>query len=184
MASPESSPYKKRQPAPDYVRRASGKTATDCKAKGPTAPGMKDKLTRNTTFSSASGMLPTPSKTPQKAPSQETAAHIETFARNLFPSDDADVLAPRAKRPKHYSGMTMESFTAEEIEDPIEIFTDSQDRVPAKDRSASNPFYGTPVLPSSPPKGRSKQQRVRIPGEGMVPIEEACKREDGMVFVL
>lgn len=184
MASPESSPYKKRQPAPDFVRRASGKAAPDCKAKGPSATGSKEKPTPHTMFSTAAGMLPTPSKTPQKPPSQQTAAHIETFARNLFPSDDSDLLTPRAKRAKHYTGMTMESFTAEEVEDPIEIFTDSQDRVPAKDASPSNPFYGKSTSVPSPSKIRSKRQTVRIPGEGMVSIEEASKRDDGMIFVL
>lgn len=182
MASPEMTPYKKRQPAPDYVRRASGQMATDCKAKGYAAAGSKEKSAR-TNFSAATHMLPTPSKTPQKAPSQETAAQIGTFARNLFPSDEADLLAPRAKRPKHYSGMTLESFTAEEMEEPIEIFTDSHDRVPERDGSPSNPFFGTTTAPS-PAKGRSKRQTVRIPGEGLVSVEEASKREDGMVFVL
>lgn len=179
MASPEMTPYNQRKPAPDYVRRAQGRMNRD-----QAATGSKDKSTRGALFSAATHMLPTPSKTPQKPPSQETAAQIGSIARNIFPSEDADILAPRAKRPKHYTGMTLESFTATEVEDPIAIFTDSQDRIPERDEDPSNPFNGSTTSVPAPVRSRSKRQTVRIPGEGLVPLDEATKRDDGMVFTL
>ena len=90
--------------------------------------------------------------------------------------------SPRKRRAKKYSGVTLESFTAEEVEDPISIFTDSQDRVPEKDESFDNPFYGTAT--AEPTKRQTKRRVVHVPGEGAQPIEEAVRRDDGMVYVL
>lgn len=129
-------------------------------------------------------MLPTPSKTPQKPPNAKTAANIQSFARNLFvPEEEEAMPSPRKRRTKRYSGVTMESFTAEEQDDPIEIFTDSQDRVPKKDQSAENPFYGDAAVPE-PSKRKGKRRLVNIPGEGAQSIDDASRREDGMVYVL
>lgn len=76
----------------------------------------------------------------------------------------------------------MESFTVEEEEDPISIFTDSQDRIPEKDISDANPFYGNSV--AEPSKRQSRRKVVSIPGEGIQSVDEASRREDGMVYVL
>lgn len=80
-----------------------------------------------------------------------------------------------------YPAVTMESSTAEEAQEPITIFTDSQDRVPEKDDSQVNPFYGNSA--AEPSKRQSKKKLVSIPGEGLQSVEEATCREDGMVFV-
>jgi hypothetical protein len=127
-------------------------------------------------------MLPTPSKTPQKAPNAKTAASIQSFARNLFASEEEAMPSPRKRRSKKYSGVTMESFTAEEEADPIAIFTDSQDRIPEKDDSEANPFYGNSV--AEPSKRQTRRKVVSIPGEGMLSVDEAARREDGMIYVL
>ena len=80
--------------------------------------------------------------------------------------------------------MTMDSFTAETEEAPIQIFTDSHERVPTKDTSAANPFYVDPSKPQ-PSKSRSGRTRqVNIPGEGAQSVTDAAQREDGMVYVL
>ncbi|RDA92485.1 hypothetical protein CP533_6421 [Ophiocordyceps camponoti-saundersi (nom. inval.)] len=178
MVSPVPSPRKKPAPAPDAHRQPSGTLTAKAAAEAAATLGLADAKTASTTsISRASGMLPTPSKTPQKPPSKKTAAHIEAFACNLFGSDDK-------RRPKKYSGMTLDSFTAldEDDENLIEIYTDLQDRVPVKDHSADNPFFGDAAV-TEPVKRRSKRRLVHVPGQGALSIEEASSRDDGMVYV-
>ncbi|KAF7545886.1 hypothetical protein G7Z17_g8830 [Cylindrodendrum hubeiense] len=185
IVSPMHSPQKKRQPALDSVRRASGVMSAEG-TQAATALGFQDAPAQrpaNLSITRASGMLPTPSKTPQKPPNEKTAANIKSFARNLFPSEAEAMLSPKKRRAKKYTGISMDSFTVEEVEEPIEIFTDSQDRVPTKDESEANPFYGDDAAPAEPSKRRSKRKQVTIPGEGAYSIDEASRREDGMVYV-
>jgi hypothetical protein len=177
MASPMASPQKKRQPQPDSVRRM-GITNAALSLAPPTASEKSSKPTVTRT----AGMLPTPSKTPQKPPTEKAVAHIQSFARNLFPPESS-ISSPRKKKAKQYTGMTLESFSAEEVDDPITIFTDSKERIPEKDDSDENPFL-IKAAPSEPIKRRSKRRQVAIPGEGSQSIEEASHREDGMVYVL
>lgn len=169
-------------PALDMVRRATD----NLHSQGSRAAGPSDFAQRldASSVSRAGGMLPTPSKTPQKPPSDLTAADIKSFARNLFSSESADLATPNQKRTKKYTGASLESFAVEEVEDPIEIFTDSRDRVPTKDRTGVNPFYGDAPAPPEPSKRRSKRRQVNVPGEGAQTVEEASGREDGMVYVL
>ncbi|KAH6608560.1 hypothetical protein Trco_001906 [Trichoderma cornu-damae] len=177
MASPVTSPRKKRQPAADSVRRVSAALAAEASV----ASGSKDKSVAARAVASSSLMLPTPSKTPQKPPSSKATAHIQTFARNLFPPEETDLSSPRKRRAKKYSGVTLESFRAEVAEEDIEIFTDSQDRIPKKDDSKSNPFLGN--APSAGPSKRRTKRKVLVPGEGAQSIDEASRREDGMIYV-
>ncbi|KAF4978783.1 hypothetical protein FZEAL_4897 [Fusarium zealandicum] len=182
IASPMSSPQKKRQPALDSVRRAPGNMPAES-FQAAAALGLQRP---SSSVMRTAGMLPTPSKTPQKPPNEKTTANIKSFARNLFATteEDADADAmpsPKKRRSKKYTGISLESFTAEEVEDPIEIFTDTRDRVPARDESENNPFYGDIQEPESP-KRRSKR-KVKVPGEGVKTIDEASGREDGMVYV-
>lgn len=152
---------------------------------GAAALGRSDKMTQKPVsafISRATGMLPTPSKTPQKPPNEKTVAQIQSFARNLFPSEETPLSTPRKRRAKKYTGMTMESFRAEETDASIEIFTDSRDRIPKKDDDTSNPFMDSEQPEAS--KRRSRRRQIHIPGEGLQPIEEASQREDGMVYVL
>lgn len=88
----------------------------------------------------------------------------------------------KKRAPKKYSGMTLDSFTAEAADDSIEIFTDSRERLPERDESAENPFYGETV--AEPTKRRSKRRNVSVPGEKAHTVEEASERQDGMVYVL
>ncbi|KAM4063059.1 hypothetical protein HRG_010379 [Hirsutella rhossiliensis] len=181
MVSPIPSPRKKPHPAPGASRQPSGTLTAEGTANAAAALGLNDaKAPQKASVSRATGMLPTPSKTPQKPPNEKTAANIQSFARNLFAPEEEAMPAPRKRRSKKYSGMTMESFTAEENENSIEIFTDSQDRVPVKDQSVENPFYGDVPAPGT---RKSKRRLINIPGEGALSIEEASRREDGMVYV-
>ncbi|GFP57950.1 hypothetical protein TASIC1_0009028700 [Trichoderma asperellum] len=176
MASPVSSPRKKRQPAADSVRRVAAALAAESAA--PSAS--KDKSVAGRAVASSSLMLPTPSKTPQKPPTSKETAEIQSFARNLFPTEDADVSSPRKRRSKKYSSMTLEGFRAEAEED-IEIFTDSRERIPKKDDSKSNPFVGNAT--SAEPSKRRTKRKVMVPGEGPQSIDEASRRDDGLIYV-
>ncbi|TWU73043.1 hypothetical protein ED733_002166 [Metarhizium rileyi] len=185
IVSPVTSPRKRSHPAVDPRRQASASLTAEGTANAAAALGLSTEksMLRSTTasVSQATGMLPTPSKTPQKPPNAKTVAAIHSFARNLFSTEEEAMPSPRKRRSKKYSGVTMESFTAEEENDPIAIFTDSQDRIPEKDNSEANPFYGGTM--ARPSKRLSRHKVVSIPGEGMQSVDEAARREDGMVYV-
>ncbi|KAM0331674.1 hypothetical protein ACHAQA_003353 [Verticillium albo-atrum] len=178
--SPAFSPQKRRLPALDSVHRASSSRST-AHSLGPNKEEQDE--SRTAAISRRSGMLPTPVKTPKKAPTESQAASIQAVARNLFAGDDA-MTTPRKKRtPKKYTGMSLESFAAEEVEEPIQIFTDSHDRVPVVDNSAENPFYGNSTTAQPEPRLRRSKRKVTVPGEGSQRVDEALQREDGMVYV-
>ncbi|CAK7204475.1 hypothetical protein SEUCBS139899_007232 [Sporothrix eucalyptigena] len=142
------------------------------------------------------GMLPTPAKTPSKKyhAASQNESNIAAIARNLFHHNDVDeVMASPSKKPstpsrkpKKYTGFSLESFA--EVEDEIPIFTDSQDRVPEADSSVENPFFGDGAAagssaPEATTRRRSKRNHVSIPGEGKQTVEDATRREDGLVYV-
>ncbi|KAL7925245.1 hypothetical protein ACQKWADRAFT_285445 [Trichoderma austrokoningii] len=175
MASPVFSPRKKRQPAADSVRRVAAALAAE------SAPsGSKDKSVAGRAIASSSLMLPTPSKTPQKPPTSKESAEIQSLGRKLFPAEDADVSSPRKRRSKKFSSIALEGFRAEAEED-IEIFTDSRERIPKKDASKMNPFVGNAA--SAEPSKRRTKRKVMIPGEGAQSIDEAARRDDGLIYV-
>ncbi|KAG6008730.1 hypothetical protein E4U21_003925 [Claviceps maximensis] len=186
ISSPMPSPRKRSQSTLESRRQASGSLTAEGTANAAIALGLNtDKrvhTSASASISQAAGMLPTPSKTPRKPANEQNAKTIQSFARNLFSSDQEPVPSPQKKRSKKYSGVTLESFTAEEEEEePISIFTDSHDRIPERDESESNPFYGNPAIESS--KKHSKRRVVHVPGEGMQSLDEASRRDDGMVYV-
>ena len=196
MASPAPSPRKKRAhpskqtmapPAPSSDALTSEDTHHAATFLGP-PPGAKhdsSSVHGNTRISAQTGMLPTPSKTPSRKHAEQNEANIAAIARNLFHSADDVVPTPKQKRPKKYTGVSMNSFTAVEVEEPITIFTDSQDRVPEVDRSVDNPFQAgeRPSVDADPIRRRSKRKTVVVPGEGPSTVDEAMNREDGLVYV-
>ena len=134
-------------------------------------------------------MLPTPSKTPRKQSDDKLEAGVRAVARNLFTSSDSSssssVASPRKRKTKTYTGLSLESFRAEEVEEDIAIFTDSRDRLPEVDGSAENPFYGNSENPQSTSTRRSTRvKKVVVPGVGRIPVDEAVQRGDGIVYVL
>lgn len=136
---------------------------------------------------STAGMLPTPAKTPRKQSDEKLEAGVRAVARNLFAGDSSTIEAapsPR-KKTKTYTGVSLNSFRAEEVEEDISIFTDSRDRLPQVDESTANPFYGSTIEEPQPSRRRSTRgKKVLIPGKGRVPVEEAVQRSDGIVYVL
>ncbi|RYP20144.1 hypothetical protein DL767_009510 [Monosporascus sp. MG133] len=193
FSTPITSPRKKRVPAMDSVRRASGTltaegtaTAADILGIGSNPQQKPANTSAPSSAPRATGMLPTPAKTPRKQPDGTTDANVRSVARNLFASETGIMPSPRKKRSKKYSGLTLESFTAEDIEEPIQIFTDSRDRIPEKDTNAENPFYGVAARNApepEPTQRRSSRRLVSIPGEGRETIEQAVRREDGTLSV-
>ncbi|OTB03630.1 hypothetical protein M426DRAFT_23570 [Hypoxylon sp. CI-4A] len=173
---------KKRLPAMDSVRRASGAINFADGTKSDAAGSSNQKSKATTASRANAAMLPTPAKTPQKQPDEKAKAKVRAVARNLF-SDDVDV-TPK-KKAKKYTGLTLDSFTAEDVEEDIEIFTDSRDRIPEKDQDEENPFYQEEATAAEPatPIRRDTSKLVSVPGERKQTLEESLEREDGFVYV-
>lgn len=130
-------------------------------------------------------LFPTPAKTPNR--STKTATGISAIARNLFPvRSEADELMPTPKKKggKKYKGFTLGSFEAEEEGEPIQIYTDSHERIPEVDTSEANPFYGAQQAVPEPTKRSSKRRKIEVPGEGEFSAEVVERREDGLVYCL
>ncbi|KAM7223991.1 hypothetical protein V8F06_000464 [Rhypophila decipiens] len=173
MSTPALSPTKKRTPATQSSRAVAGVKLEDVFG------GLEPPRGR-AAATSAGGMLITPAKTPQKPPTDQNKAKIQTIARNLFHNEVEVMPSPKKARAAKYA---FDSFTADdEVDEPIQIYTDSAERIPEVDRSADNPFYVNPnAPPPQPTLRRSKRQMVTIPGEGKVPVEEAVGRTDGIL---
>lgn len=173
-------------------RRVSGALSTDSAASAAAALGLptpepQRKMDHKsaTTAVRNNALLPTPNKTPKKRPS-ETAPGISAIARNLFPNRETveEAMPTPKKGRKRYTGYTLDSFEGQEEGRPIQIYTDSHDRVPEADMSADNPFYGASSVVPEPTKRASKRRKITVPGEGEHNAEEVERREDGLVYVL
>lgn len=131
-------------------------------------------------------MLPTPAKTPKK----KAVGDMDTTARALFPPASA-----RPKKSKKQTGFSLDSFNEDAApgQAQIQIYTDCRDRIPEVDESEENPFYKpkaeavqTPKnsatrSPRKPKAAETKQdKRLRRDRE----VNDAVKRDDGMVYVL
>lgn len=131
-------------------------------------------------------MLPTPAKTPKK----KAVGDMDTTARALFPPASG-----RPKKNKKHTGFSLDSFNDDSTpgQTSIQIYTDCRDRIPEVDESEENLFYKpkaeavqtpknpTTRAPRKPKAGESKQEkRLKRDRE----IDDAVKRDDGMVYVL
>jgi hypothetical protein len=140
-------------------------------------------------------MLPTPVKTPRK----KTMTGAGVTARALFqdaaqpgPGTHADELQPRRqKKNKRHNGFSLESFEAHkpgEGRGQIQIFTDSRDRVPQLDKNKANPFIERHMngeqSTTRPIPGTSKRRKVTASKRMDTQVEEAIRKDDGMVYVL
>ncbi|KAF4637847.1 hypothetical protein G7Y89_g230 [Cudoniella acicularis] len=163
-------------------------TASAAAALGLSTPSRMDKkdIPRSVAAVRGNGMLPTPAKTPKKRP-DEAAPEVKAIARNLFSVRSATVdeamPSPKKKGKKKYSGFTLNSFEAEDDEQPIQIFTDSHDRVPEADPHPENPFFGDSEATPEPTKRTSKRRKVTVPGEGEQDYEDVERRTDGLIYV-
>ncbi|KAI8950374.1 hypothetical protein F4801DRAFT_549410 [Xylaria longipes] len=184
FTTPAVSPIKKRLPNMDSVRRASGTLTAQGTANAANSLGINPKPQPHrqgpTTASHSLGELPTPAKTPRKQPNAKTEAASRAMARKLFAEED--IMPTPKKKAKKYTGLTLDSFRAEDVEEDIEIFTDSRDHLPQVDDSAENPFYGDHVV-AEPSKRRSKRKPIVVPGQGRHSVEDAVRRDDGVLVV-
>lgn len=128
------------------------------------------------------GMLPTPAKTPNRRP-EKMAPGVKAVARTLHFGTRADEVMPSPKKKKggKYNGFSLET---EKGSSSIEIFTDSNDRIPELDASDENPFYGDAVAAPEPTKRSSRRQKVIVPGEKDQSVDELVGRRDGLVMNL
>ncbi|KAK4158394.1 hypothetical protein C8A00DRAFT_39369 [Chaetomidium leptoderma] len=189
MATPALSPQKKRMPPMDSSRRASGTltaegTANAAVVLGLSPPSLKpDLLSTRPGAVAGAGMLITPAKTPKKSPNEKVKAKVKSVARNLFHSDDEEVMpSPRKMRTETHNPDSF--YIGEAAASSFQIFTDSHERVPEIDNSTDNPFFvGQNAAPPEPSRRRSKRHTISIPGEGKVSVDEAIRREDGMLIV-
>lgn len=132
-------------------------------------------------------MLPTPAKTPRKKQVQNKSC----IGRVLFPVrpdtvDDAMPTPRKNKRNKRHVGFTLDSDA--KSEGGIQIFTDSQDKVPELDMSEENPFIDHPLKrdpseASSKPRG-SRKRKAEPESITEDTIKDAFDHESGMVYVL
>lgn len=132
------------------------------------------------------GMLPTPAKTPCKKQVQNKTG----VGRVLFPvrpeSVEEAMPTPRKnKRNKRHVGFSLDSDA--ESEGGIQIFTDSQDKVPELDLSEENPFIDHPLKRDPPEvsrKSKSKKRKAESESISKDSIKETFDHERGMVYVL
>ncbi|KAK3953692.1 hypothetical protein QBC32DRAFT_234026 [Pseudoneurospora amorphoporcata] len=177
MVTPTFTPVKKRavNPALDSVQRA---TRTLNVEHSIHAPGGR---------STGAGSLITPAKTPIKPPTERSKSQLKGVTKTLFSRKvDENEAMPSPKKARVKKQSTLDSFAEEEIS----IFTDSHERVPVVDDSIDNPFYGTKTTTTTTnttsertSTRRSTRHQVVIPGEGVVSVEEAVGRKDGMLIM-
>ncbi|KAF2712793.1 hypothetical protein K504DRAFT_372718 [Pleomassaria siparia CBS 279.74] len=127
------------------------------------------------------GMLPTPAKTPQKRVVKEET--LSSTARVLFPTKPATIEdampTPRKSRKNRKDVFTLESFAEQMSEtENIEIYTDSNARIPTRDDEEENPFITK--------KGKGKARattRARKTDAKTQQMEEAVNRDKGMIYL-
>ena len=182
--TPDPSPQKKRKRVGSR-KVSAGLLTTESTAHATAVLGLEEEAPPAGSMSvqRGSGMLPTPAKTPAKTREKESAKNIQSIARNLFCQPEEAVEAPSTplkRRGKAYTGVSLESFRAEDDDEDIKIFTDANELAPERDASAANPFYGQIKEPKkrSPRKGK-----VMVQGQ-VQSLEDAEKRTDGMVYTL
>ncbi|KAI0459109.1 hypothetical protein F5B21DRAFT_457254 [Xylaria acuta] len=186
FTTPAVSPIKKRLPNMDSVRRASGTLTAQSTANAADSLGINNLKSQRkpqgpVAASHRSSELLTPAKTPHKQPNAKTEAASRAMARRLFAPEE-DIMPTPKRKAKKYTGLTLDSFRAEDVEEDIEIFTDSRDHLPQVDDTVENPFYGDHVV-AEPSKRRSKRKPIVVPGEGRHSVEDAVKRTDGVLVV-
>ncbi|KAL1898355.1 hypothetical protein Cpir12675_001981 [Ceratocystis pirilliformis] len=138
----------------------------------------------------SAGML-TPAKTPRKAALRNE--NLDSISRNIFSASTTLVdtkspeLTPRRRRVKKYTGSSLDSIIADEPdeEDPdIPIFTDAADRPFVIRNTEDDPFLrkAPSMMPPPTPRRRSPRKNVLVAGEGRITVEDAIKRDDGIIY--
>lgn len=125
--------------------------------------------------------------------SKVTGAARALFQDSTHAATDLAAIEPsprRSRKKKRYNGFSLESFSAgdDSSRGQIQIFTDSRDRVPQVDKSKANPFTEDNMdnAASSVRKvtGTSKRRKVSGGKKPDPQVEEAIRKDEGMVYVL
>lgn len=132
----------------------------------------------------ASLALPTPAKTPAHKHSEQKEKDVNAVARTLFGGAGSSSSSSKKPRAKRTNDISLDSFEIhdEEAEAPIEIFTDSDARLPKIDVSEENPFYGDAGIAASTAPVRRSTRNKSVAVEKIV--EKTLQRDDGLLYVL
>lgn len=177
---PATSPQKKRQPA-SASRSVSGSLTAESIRNAAAALGQSEKMDHpHLPTARAALALPTPAKTPARKHAEQSEKDVNAIARNLFGRQQS----PKKSRAKRSTEISLESFEIHDDETPIQIFTDSENRLPEVDGSSENPFYGEAgIAASTAPVRRSSRNKKNVAVE-KEKVEETLQREDGLLYVL
>jgi hypothetical protein len=133
-------------------------------------------------------MLPTPAKTPRKRTLQSEES-LGSTARVLFANRPANVEdampTPRKGRKSTRELFSLESFREQEQEvgEPIEVYTDSKERIPTEVSDEDNPFY----IKRGKGKGKAKSKNTsksRKVDPKTAKMQDAVNRDEGMIYLL
>lgn len=185
MASPPAtSPQKKRQPA-STSRSVSGSLTTESIRNAAAALGQPQISSESHLGRSAAAALPTPAKTPASKHSKQSEKDVTAIARTLFSKQQQKPQpSPRKSTTKRDNRIVQDSFEILDDEASIEIFTDSENRLPQIDNSAENPFYGdSGIAASAVPVRRSARNKKNVTVEKEI-IEANLSRDDGVLYIL
>ena len=125
-------------------------------------------------------LLPTPIKTPLK----HVASTRNPTARMLtFKVHDQDMIASSPRKRKQ--PLTLDSFDEQQVRRgrKIEVFTDSQDRVPDTKTSDENPFIGRRNTGNSSSKAKGKGPAKHTSQEDLE-MEAAVRNDEGVLYTL
>lgn len=178
MSPPATSPQKKRQP-PSASRSVSGSLTAASIRNAAFALGQSQKMDH---LSARAGPgLPTPAKTPARKHPEQNEKDVNAIARNLFGRQPSPKKTRTARR---NNDISVDSFEIHDEEAPIQIFTDSENRLPQVDTSNENPFYGEAgIAASTAPVRRSSRNKKNAAVEKEI-VEEKLRRDDGLLYVL
>ncbi|PSR97407.1 hypothetical protein BD289DRAFT_480087 [Coniella lustricola] len=185
MASPPAtSPQKKRQPA-SASRSVSGSLTAESIRNAATVLGHPTiSSDSHLARSVAAATLPTPAKTPASKHTKQSEKDVTAIARTLFSKQQHKPQpSPKKSTTKRENRISQESFAILNDEAPIEIFTDSENRLPKVDNSAENPFYGdSGIAASAVPVRRSARNKKSVILEKQI-VEANLQRDDGVLYV-
>lgn len=128
-----------------------------------------------------STLFPTPNKTPLK---HAGAARDPTARMLTFRTDNYDTVAPSPRKRKQ--PLTLDSFDEQQARrgPKIQVFTDSQDRIPDNKMSDENPFVGRRKTGLSSANAKGKRTGHDSKSHGDVEMETAVRNDEGVLYTL
>ncbi|KAI9704478.1 MAG: hypothetical protein M1820_005552 [Bogoriella megaspora] len=151
--------------------------------------GTKASSLLRSSHADAAASLPTPSKTPRKKPGPSQAA-LSSTSRILFsnrPASLADTMpTPRKGRYRKPNGYGLDGSVEDgdaDASDNIEVYTDSKERVPVKDKDSDNPFVTSPEDDSQARRRREPTKIRKNLSASEKRMEQAAENGEGLIYV-